>query len=102
MKFSISKPNPKAVWRYYFVCPATFRPRCETYGRDDCLTNGRPKLVLAQRLVMEFGYDVMRHSLEAMAEITNSPISTEETRMFHARAMLRNLLPTRAGMVLSQ
>lgn len=62
----------------------------------DWLTKGLTKLAPEQRIVMELAY-VMGHSLEEIAEITESPVSTVKARMFHARVKLRNLLPALAG-----
>ncbi|MFL9859505.1 sigma-70 family RNA polymerase sigma factor [Paraburkholderia madseniana] len=63
----------------------------------DWVTKGLTKLAPEQRIVMELAY-VMGHSLEEIAEITESPVSTVKARMFHARVKLRNLLPALAGL----
>ncbi|MCR4469785.1 MULTISPECIES: RNA polymerase sigma factor [unclassified Burkholderia] len=62
----------------------------------DWVTKGLTRLSPEQRIVMELAY-VMGHSLEEIAEITESPVSTVKARMFHARVKLRNLLPALAG-----
>ncbi|MCP2090026.1 UNVERIFIED_ORG: RNA polymerase sigma-70 factor (ECF subfamily) [Paraburkholderia sediminicola] len=62
----------------------------------DWVTKGLTRLAPEQRIVMELAY-VMGHSLEEIAEITESPVSTVKARMFHARVKLRNLLPALAG-----
>lgn len=62
----------------------------------DWLSKGLTRLTPEQRLVMEMAY-VMGHSLEEIAEMTNSPMSTVKARMFHARVKLRNVMPVLAG-----
>jgi RNA polymerase sigma-70 factor (ECF subfamily) len=49
-------------------------------------------LPLEQRLVLELTY-FMGHSCEEIAAITEAPVNTVKTRMFHARRKLRELLP---------
>lgn len=49
-------------------------------------------LPLEQRMVLELTY-FLGHSCEEIAEITDSPVNTVKTRMFHARRKLRELLP---------
>jgi len=44
-----------------------------------------------QRMVIELAY-FMGHSCEEIAVITDSPVNTVKTRMFHARERLRGLL----------
>ena len=63
----------------------------------DWLKKGLTRLTPEQRLVMEMAY-VMGHSLEEIAEMTNSPMSTVKARMFHARVKLRNVMPALAGL----
>ncbi|WP_206956620.1 RNA polymerase sigma factor [Trinickia acidisoli] len=62
----------------------------------DWLNKGLTRLTPEQRLVMEMAY-VMGHSLEEIAEMTASPVSTVKARMFHARVKLRNVMPALAG-----
>jgi len=62
----------------------------------DWLNKGLTRLTAEQRLVMELAY-VMGHSLEEIAELTGSPVSTVKARMFHARVKLRNVMPALAG-----
>lgn len=50
-----------------------------------------------QRLVLELTY-VLGHSCEEIAAITDTPVNTVKTRMFHARRKLRELLPSLSGM----
>jgi RNA polymerase sigma-70 factor (ECF subfamily) len=45
---------------------------------------------------MEMAY-VMGYSLDEIADMTGSPVSTVKARMFHARVKLRNVMPALAG-----
>ncbi|MDE2251459.1 MAG: sigma-70 family RNA polymerase sigma factor [Gammaproteobacteria bacterium] len=49
-----------------------------------------------QRLALEFAYGY-GHSCEEIALIMACPVNTVKTRLFHARAKLRDLLPGLAG-----
>jgi RNA polymerase sigma-70 factor (ECF subfamily) len=49
-----------------------------------------------QRLVLELTY-FLGHSCEEIAAITDAPVNTVKTRMFHARRKLRELLPSLSG-----
>jgi len=49
-----------------------------------------------QRLALEFAYGY-GHSCEEIAAIMDCPVNTVKTRLFHARAKLRALLPGLAG-----
>jgi RNA polymerase sigma-70 factor, ECF subfamily len=49
-----------------------------------------------QRLALEFAYGY-GHSCEEIALIMDCPVNTVKTRLFHARAKLRALLPGLAG-----
>ncbi|MGH8252407.1 MAG: RNA polymerase sigma factor [Steroidobacteraceae bacterium] len=49
-----------------------------------------------QRLALEFAYGY-GHSCEEIASIMDCPVNTVKTRLFHARAKLRALLPGLAG-----
>jgi RNA polymerase sigma-70 factor (ECF subfamily) len=64
---------------------------------SDWVMKGFIRLSPEQRTVMELAY-VMGHSLEEIAEMTESPVSTVKARMFHARVKLRNLMPALAGL----
>jgi len=55
------------------------------------------QLPLEQRLVLEYAYGY-GHSCEEIARIMDCPANTVKTRLFHARAKLRNLLPRLAGL----
>ena len=46
----------------------------------------------AQRLTVELAY-FLGHSCEEIAAITDCPVNTVKTRLFHARERLRRLLP---------
>jgi RNA polymerase sigma-70 factor (ECF subfamily) len=54
------------------------------------------QLPLEQRLALEYAYGY-GHSCEEIARIMDCPANTVKTRLFHARAKLRALLPRRAG-----
>lgn len=54
------------------------------------------RLPAEQRLVLELTY-YLGHSCEEIAAITDAPVNTVKTRMFHARRKLRDLLPALAG-----
>ena len=62
----------------------------------DWVNKGLTRLSAEQRLVLELAY-VMGHSLEEIAEITATPVSTVKARMFHARVKMRNVMPALAG-----
>lgn len=49
-----------------------------------------------QRMVLELTY-YLGHSCEEIAAITDAPVNTVKTRMFHARRKLRELLPALSG-----
>jgi RNA polymerase sigma-70 factor (ECF subfamily) len=54
------------------------------------------RLPLEQRLVLELTY-YLGHSCEEVAAITNCPVSTVKTRMFHARRKMKVMLPQLSG-----
>lgn len=54
------------------------------------------RLPTEQRLALEFAYGY-GHSCEEIAKIMDCPVNTVKTRLFHARAKLRALLPGLAG-----
>ena len=56
------------------------------------LERGLDSLPPAQRLVIELAY-FLGHSCEEIATITDCPVNTVKTRLFHARERLRNCLP---------
>jgi RNA polymerase sigma-70 factor (ECF subfamily) len=57
---------------------------------------GMQQLPTDQRLALEFAYGY-GHSCEEIAQIMDCPVNTVKTRLFHARAKLRALLPGLAG-----
>src|SRR5580704_3539147 len=63
---------------------------------QDWLKQGLDQLPAEQRLTLELAYH-MGHSLEEIAAITECPVGTVKARMFHARAKLRQYLPTLSG-----
>ncbi|VWB88261.1 RNA polymerase sigma factor [Burkholderia lata] len=66
------------------------------HEQADWVDKGLRKLSAEQRVVMELAY-VMGHSLEEIAQITESSVTTVKSRMFHARVKLRNVMPVLAG-----
>lgn len=62
----------------------------------DWLDKGLRRLSWDQRLIVELVY-AGGHSLEEAAAITQAPVGTLKSRLFHARLKLRNLLPELAG-----
>lgn len=63
---------------------------------QDWVQQGLRRLPAEQRLTLELAYN-MGHSLEEIAAITDCPVGTVKARMFHARAKLRQYLPTLSG-----
>ncbi len=74
---------------------AAIDPTFETEVQD-WLKHGLNRLPVEQRLTLELAYH-MGHSLEEIAAITECPVGTVKARMFHARAKLRQYLPTLSG-----
>ncbi|HSB22425.1 MAG TPA: RNA polymerase sigma factor, partial [Burkholderiaceae bacterium] len=64
--------------------------------RKDLLDRALATLPPEQRLVVELTY-FLGHSCEEIATITDCPVNTVKTRMFHARRKLRELLPGLSG-----
>lgn len=62
----------------------------------DWLDKGLRRLTWDQRVIVELVY-AGGHSLEEAAAITQAPVGTLKSRLFHARLKLRNLLPALAG-----
>ena len=58
----------------------------------DLLDQGLKQLSPEQRAVVELTY-FGGYSHQEIAQITGAPVNTVKTRMFHARAKLRKLLP---------
>lgn len=63
----------------------------------DWLDRAMATLPLEQRMVLELTY-FLGHSCEEIAAITDAPVNTVKTRMFHARRKLRELLPSLSGL----
>ncbi|MEJ8797616.1 sigma-70 family RNA polymerase sigma factor [Trinickia caryophylli] len=66
------------------------------HEQTDWVDKGLRRLSAEQRAVVELAY-VMGHSLEEVAQITESSVTTVKARMFHARVKLRNVMPVLAG-----
>ena len=69
----------------------------EEMSRDqrDWVLAGFAQLSLEHRMALLLTY-YMGHSCEEIAAIADCPVNTVKTRLFHARARLRTLLPTLA------
>lgn len=61
-----------------------------------CIDQALAALPPVQRLAIELAY-FMGHSCEEIAAITDCPVNTVKTRLFHARERLRDLLPDLQG-----
>lgn len=68
----------------------------DTAEQRDLLDRAMATLPLEQRMVLELTY-YLGHSCQEIAEITDCPVNTVKTRMFHARRKLRQLLPALSG-----
>jgi len=64
--------------------------------RGEWVARAMQQLSADQRLTLELAYG-QGHSCEEIAEIMCCPANTVKTRMFHARAKMRTLLPQLAG-----
>jgi RNA polymerase sigma-70 factor, ECF subfamily len=62
---------------------------------QDLLEKGMRTLPVKQRAVVELTY-VYGYSYEEIAAIVDCPVNTVKTRMFHARARLKDILPALA------
>ena len=81
--------------RYDSLPEPWVEPMKETELRD-WVAHGLSHLPVEQRLALELAYN-MGHSIEEIAEITDSPVGTVKARMFHAREKLRQYLPALGG-----
>jgi RNA polymerase sigma-70 factor (ECF subfamily) len=81
--------------RYDSLPEPWVEPMKDTEMRD-WVVRGLSHLPMEQRLALELAYN-MGHSIEEIAEITESPVGTVKARMFHAREKLRQYLPVLGG-----
>jgi len=81
--------------RYDSLPEPWVEPMKDTELRD-WVAHGLSQLPTEQRLALELAYN-MGHSIEEIAEITDSPVGTVKARMFHAREKLRQYLPALGG-----
>jgi RNA polymerase sigma-70 factor (ECF subfamily) len=70
--------------------------RTELRDLRDLLDHGMRSLPPKQRAVVELTY-FYGYSYEEIATIVDCPVNTVKTRMFHARARLKGVLPTLGG-----
>jgi RNA polymerase sigma-70 factor (ECF subfamily) len=70
--------------------------RTELRELRDLLDHGMRSLPAKQRAVVELTY-FYGYSYEEIAAIVDCPVNTVKTRMFHARARLKSVLPTLGG-----
>jgi RNA polymerase sigma-70 factor, ECF subfamily len=78
--------------------PLTSDEPFRTEELRDWLGQALEQLPIEQRLGVELCYE-LGYSCEEIATIMNCPVNTVKTRLFHARAKLRKLLPRLAGTV---
>jgi RNA polymerase sigma-70 factor (ECF subfamily) len=81
--------------RYDSLPEPWVEPMKDTELRD-WIAHGLSRLPIEQRLTLELAYN-MGHSIEEIAQITESPVGTVKARMFHAREKLRQYLPVLGG-----
>ena len=81
--------------RYDSLPEPWVEPMKDTEMRD-WVVRGLSHLPMEQRLALELAYN-MGHSIEEIAEISESPVGTVKARMFHAREKLRQYLPVLGG-----
>jgi RNA polymerase sigma-70 factor (ECF subfamily) len=86
---------PHRTQRIDAVPETAVEPMQETELRD-WIARALAQLPLEQRITMELAY-TLGHSVEEIAAISDAPIGTVKARMFHARAKLRELLPSLGG-----
>jgi len=70
--------------------------RTKTIEQEDWVRHGLETLPAAQRVTMELVF-FLGLSYEEVAEVTDCPINTVKTRMFHARRKLKEQLPALAS-----
>jgi RNA polymerase sigma-70 factor (ECF subfamily) len=76
--------------------PEQFVEPADEAELHDWIARALSGLPVEQRLTMELAY-TMGHSVEEIAAITQSPVGTVKSRMFHAREALRHFLPQLDG-----
>ena len=76
--------------------PLTSDEALRTEELRDWLEQALAQLPVEQRLGVELCYE-LGYSCEEIATIMGCPVNTVKTRLFHARAKLRKLLPQLAG-----
>ena len=69
----------------------------DTVEQRQLLDRALASLPLEQRLALELTC-YLGHSCEEVAAITDCPVNTVKTRVFHARRKLQQLLPSLAGL----
>ena len=69
----------------------------DTVEQRQLLDRALAALPLEQRLALELTC-YLGHSCDEVAAITDCPVNTVKTRVFHARRKLQQLLPTLAGL----
>jgi len=76
--------------------PVELEDPADEVARRELVERALATLPLEQRLVLELTY-YLGHSCEEIAAITDCPVNTVKTRMFHARRKLRQWLPDLSG-----
>jgi RNA polymerase sigma-70 factor (ECF subfamily) len=74
------------------LLPLTDGKPPDTEELRDWLGRALAELPVEQRLAVELCYE-LGHSCEEIAKIMDCPVNTVKTRLFHARAKLKRLLP---------
>ena len=82
--------NPDSAVQFGTEAPARMTEE------QDWIMRGLQQLPPAERMALELAY-YLWHSCEEIAEIMSCSIPMVKTRMYHARAKLRTLLPQLAG-----
>jgi len=76
--------------------PLTSEAPADIEELRDWLGRALAQLPVEQRLAVQLCYE-LGHSCEEIAAIMNCPVNTVKTRLFHARAKLKTLLPQLAS-----
>jgi RNA polymerase sigma-70 factor (ECF subfamily) len=80
------------------LLPPTGEEPADTEELRDWLGRALAELPVEQRLAVELCYE-LGYSCEEIAKIMDCPVNTVKTRLFHARAKLKRLLPQLASPV---